>query len=209
MMKTATLFALVLLVVLSLAACGQEAKDTADGTNAGLSTSYDNALPAVMQLVVGTLRLENTDMAVSAAQATDLLPLWKGYRSLSGSDAASSAELEALDGQILAAMTSEQIQAVAAMQLTREDLDAAMDELGIVSPRGGASSDLSDEEREALRAERQAQGGFPVEGGVPGAPPESMAPGGGQAPGASGGTRPVANTVLFDVLIETLSGKTL
>jgi hypothetical protein len=72
-------------------------------------------------------------------------------------------------------MTQEQLAAIAAMQLTQEDLRAWTEEQGIGMGGGfpGGGGDVSEEEREALRATREAEGGG--EGMFPGGremPPE-------------------------------------
>ncbi|MDY7079614.1 MAG: hypothetical protein SXV54_22240 [Chloroflexota bacterium] len=134
-----------------------------------LDTSYENALNASSQLVLGTLHLEGTENAVTPEQATAMLPLWQALRG----GVTARAEVSAVLKQVEGTMTQEQLVAIAAMQLTQEDLRAWMEEQGIGMGGGfpGAGGDMSEEERQALRATRQAGSGG-----------EGMFPGGGEMP---------------------------
>jgi hypothetical protein len=145
--------------------------------SAVLDTSYEGALPASNQLALGTLQLEETENAVTPEQAKALLPLWQA---LQGGALQSNTEINSVIKQIEGKMTSEQLAAIAAMQLTAEDLGAWAQEQGMVmdfSPgaaatrqaeRGGEGGpgqfgNLSEEEREAIRATMEA-GGMPFGG---------------------------------------------
>ncbi len=143
-------------------------------TSEVLDTSYEGALSVSNQLMLGTLLLEEMEHAVTQEQAKTLLPLWQA---LQGGGVTIQAEIDAVLKQIEEAMTQEQLQAIAAMQLTQEDLRAWMEEQGMESPRpgaGGPGGDMSDEEREAVRATMEAGGGFP--GGPPGGSDGEMPP---------------------------------
>jgi hypothetical protein len=169
---------MVLVLVLSLvllSACAsseptqavEEAVSSSYASEA-LDTSYEGALSVSNQLMLGTLLLEETEHAVTPEQATTLLPLWQA---LQGGGVAIQAEIDAVLKQIEGAMTQEQLEAIAAMQLTQEDMRAWMEEQGMGGGGpgpgpGGPGGDISDEEREALRATMEAGGGFP--GGPPG-----------------------------------------
>jgi hypothetical protein len=172
-------FVLTLSVML-LAACAsseptQAVEESVGGsyTSEVLGTSYEGALSVPNQLMLGTLLLEGTEHAVTPEQAKTLLPLWQALQG----GVTIETEVNAVLKQIEGAMTQEQLQAIAAMQLTQEDLQAWMEEQGMGggapgagpgSPGGGG--DMSDEEREAARATWQAGSG----GGMP--------PGGGEMP---------------------------
>jgi len=97
-------------------------------TSSALDTSYTNALPANSQLALGTLLLEETENAVTSEQAKALLPLWKAIQ---GGKLQGNAEANAVLKQIEAKMTSEQLAAIAAMQLTMEDLGTWAQEQGV------------------------------------------------------------------------------
>jgi hypothetical protein len=168
----------LVLVVGVLAGCsgGETASESADEgggetyASASLDTSYDGALTASSQLVLGTLKLEETANAVTSEQAATLLPLWQALRG----GVTAQAEVDAVLKQIEGTMTQEQLATITAMQLTQEDLRAWMEEQGLRMGGGfpGAGGDMSEEEREAARATRQAQSGGE---GMPGGgemPPE-------------------------------------
>lgn len=148
-------------------------------TSAVLNTAYEGALPASSQLVLGTFALEETEHAITPEQAKALLPLW---RAIQGGSLQSDAETNAVLKQIETAMTSEQLAAITAMQLTMEDLGRWMQEQGVdLAPPSGAAggpggfappNGMSEEEMAAIRATGEAGGGFP--------------PGGGEAPGGGG-----------------------
>lgn len=172
---------LAIMVACAAMVAGCSATARSNEGSAVLSESYEGALPIQTQLIIGTLQLEQGDLAVSAEQAAELIPLWKAVRSLSSSDTAAEVEIEAVLNQIQETMTAAQLQAIAAMQLTQQDLFGAIQELGI-GPGSQAEGD---------RASSQASGGefggppggFVFEGG----PPEGFAgggrPEGGPAPG--------------------------
>lgn len=146
------------------------------------------------KLAIGTLMLEDTDLAVTAEQAKQLLPLWKAVRSLSSSDTVSQAEIQALYDQIQEAMSAEQIRAIQTMEITPQETQALMQKLGI---EGGGfmagGSNLSENDIATRTAERQnSGGGFP--GGMPMGGPDMM--GGGPPPEMGGGQ---SNTQLTPV----------
>lgn len=230
-MKKWIAIGLMFLLVLSLAACGSKGKAQGESTQASSSASssalkqdYENALPPVGQLMVGIFRLEDTEQAVTAEQAKTLLPLWKAYRNMSSNDSASAAELESLAEDIEATLTPEQIKAIVAMKLTRQDMTAVMQEQGIELPTGQFGN-LSEEQIASLRATRQASGGggaFPAGGFAGGGPPPGGfaggAPPGGQAMDperlatlrAQGGGRMggfLTRSPLYDALIKLLESK--
>ena len=67
-----------------LAACSGGAAETAVSNSSGsprLTADYNQALPVQSQLAVGTLQLEETDLAVDEALAAEILPLWRALQS--------------------------------------------------------------------------------------------------------------------------------
>ncbi len=217
------LIVLTAVLAVTAAACGgtptTEGMDELGGeyTSDVLDTAYDGALSAANQLALGTLLLEDTASAVDAGQAAELLPLWQALQG----GVTLEAEAEAVLRQIEAAMTTEQLEAIASMQLTQEDMQTWMADQGYgihvggpggepLSPEIAATleaegdgfrfrwdgefqfpedgeippematrmaemQDMTEEERQAMRATAQAGGGFIV------------GPGGSGGPGAFGG----------------------
>jgi len=142
------LFTLTMILALALTACGSTAAtDTASNpvsdsgnsstSSSGLNEDYENALNVQLQLSVGTFKLEESDYAVDADQAAELIPLWQVLNSLTESGTAAQEEIDALVAQIEETMTAEQIQTIAAMQLTREDMGMIMQEYALTSGMGG------------------------------------------------------------------------
>ncbi len=130
-----------------------------------LTVEYENAASLRNQLALGIITLvNNMPQAVDAEQAADLLPLWQAMSLLEQDQNAVQAEVEALQTQLIESMTTEQLQAIAEMNLTNDDLaefyaDQGI-EMGSDSGAGqgmqGANKDMTEEERAAFRATRQA-----------------------------------------------------
>ncbi len=166
----------LLILGLLLVACG--GADAADESSGGgdtavltLNEDYDDALPLKNQLLLGIIRLEETPQAITAGQAAELLPLWQAFAALTASGTAAPEETEAVQNQIIAALTPEQVAAIARMQLTNSMLQTFYGETGIsevqtpepgVTPQSMKMSDLPQEAREATR---EASGMEPGGGG--------------------------------------------
>ncbi len=157
-----TLFILTVIIALALSACGgtDAATEASSAGAGGLNADYENALSVQLQLSVGTFNLEGTDLEVGTEQAAELIPLWQVLNSLTESGSAAPEEIDALILQIEETMTSEQIESIAAMQLTRENMGEIMQEYALTMGNGEA----------------------PPEGMVPG-----QGRGGSGVPGLSGG----------------------
>lgn len=171
-----------------LSACSS-ARSIAADTQAGglLNENYEDALAVELQLAIGTLKLDGTDNAVDAGTAKELLTFWKALHSLSGSESAADEEIQAVIKQIQEAMTTARIQAIATMQLTRDDMVQVAQEMGInLNPAGGRFEGLAPELQATVQAARErgqmTQGGFRGAEGIPG--------GAGQGSGFSGGIPP-------------------
>ena len=154
---------LFLILALALAGCGSSGGKTADTTATILNEDYADALSIRSQLVLGTLKLQETDLAVTSAQAADLLPLWQVARSLTRSGTGATKETDAVLEQIQAAMTPEQLAAIAEMALTRADNQAMAQAMGLSTGTGeggggGQGQNLSPDERATRQAEREASG---------------------------------------------------
>jgi len=148
-----------------------------------LTEDYERAIPVNLQLILGTLQLEGTDLAVTTEQASSLAPLWKAVRSLSASDTAAEAEIEAVHDQIQTSMTTDQLEAIAAMELIQEDLSTAIQEMGIQPFAPGAAGRFSGSGTEDFIA-GGSEGG-PPGGGAAGGGAIFIGPGGG-LPGGGG-----------------------
>lgn len=207
-MKKLVLVVIVFMTMLALTACGST-KVSGSGTASPASLSLEG------QLLVGTFRLENTELAVTADQAAELLPLWQALQSLADSDIAASQEVEAVITQIEDTMTPGQIDSITAMKLTQDDLAAALSQVGNASGNSSSTGTSS-----SSSVELQANAGMGAPGG--GNPPTDMG-GGGMAFPAGGesasvtqasatravtaGTSTQVPTALISSLVELLKKK--
>lgn len=179
MKKKVSLIIVSLLLVLVLAACGGDGaaetavSNTTTSDSPRLTADYKDALLVQSQLAVGTLQLEQTDLAVDETEAAALLPLWRALQSLGSSDTTAEAELTAVLNQIQNTMTPEQISAIAAMALTQESLTALIEDgtLSLGRGAGGGNSTSS-------------ASGFAPPGGLP---PGALGGGSGGGPGGGMG----------------------
>jgi hypothetical protein len=182
----------VLLAVSLLGACAPKTEAAVVPTSLAstyLSIEYSDAANLRSQLAYGTIKLADTPNEVSAEQAKTLIPLWQAVISLSGDTTTAAEELTAVQDQITAAMTQEQLQAIAAMQITNAGLGVFYAEYGISLPTPvpgvtkvpGSGSGKTEEEKAAAQATAAASG---------------ETTGSGQA----------AKTLLFEKTIEYLSG---
>ncbi len=158
------------LFTLTMTACGASSKAPTVSQN----SQNSRTLSPMTQLLVGTLKLDGTDQAVTREQAAELLPLWQVYKELIASDTAAQAEIDGLSGQIQDAMTSDQSKAIANMKLTQADVMAFMQQQGV--NMGAAPSGQSSRSGTT----NQGSSGFPGGGG---APPSGGFPGGGDPGG--------------------------
>jgi hypothetical protein len=123
------------LAVAMLAGCSA-AQSQSDPTRvASEQAGTSEVLDWSAQLALGTLKLEETADAVTAEQAAALLPLWQAIRS---GTLQSEAETDAVLKQIEGVMTSQQLAAIQAVQLTGEDLSSWAQDQGLnLAPRQG------------------------------------------------------------------------
>jgi hypothetical protein len=240
-------FIVTALAMLLLSACsaapaassGQTNTDTS--ASAGTPAAQDQAgqtrqfspqdQPIEQKLAMGTLKLEGTDLAVTAEQAQALLPLWKAVKAFSASENVSTDEVNAVYTQIQEAMSEAQLASIKELSISPEEMQALMKELGVEMPSGapggsGGRQDLTEEQIATLQANRaalQAQGGTNQQGGdrqgmriqgggaMPGGgfPPDGVG-----APNAQGTPQPGQmgprgagggfNTLMVDPLIKLL-----
>lgn len=156
-MKTKFFSLCIMLSIVSifLAACnGVTATSVSNRETSSLAT----------KLAMGTLKLEGTDQAVTAAQATELLTLWQAYQTLSASDTTSQVELDAVVKQIQGVMTSEQTQAIEKIQLTSQSVSEVLQSVG-VNASVGASSSTQKVSAVSQAASGGDPGGMPADGG--------------------------------------------
>ncbi|MEW5985959.1 MAG: hypothetical protein AB1791_04945 [Chloroflexota bacterium] len=186
------LWVLSLISVLLLAACTSAETGTssanaevAAGEQARLNDDYNDALSVQGQLALGTVQLEETELAVDEAQAAELLPLWQALQSLGASDTAATVEIEAVVNQIQDTMTPAQIQAIADMKLTADSLTELMESGALAGGFGRVAS--QSEGSSSTTADGFPAGGPPGGGFLAGGPPAGGLAAGGPPGGFAGG----------------------
>lgn len=190
-MKKTTL-GMATVLVLILAACSNRSLRSIPTVepvtdSAGMTTTYQNAVPIETQLLVGTFKLEGTDQEVSAKQASDLAAYWQVLKELSTSGSSAQEEIDATVTAIESAMTPDQLKTIAAMKITRQDMFTILREQG-----GGFGTGTQSNRPQGNGSQTQGtgnqrnfnfgpQGGFEGGGGFP--------PGGGVGPQQSTSNR--------------------
>lgn len=162
-MKKMTILILVALISLALASCGSatDASSTGDTyVSAYLPMDYEGAISARNQLALGTLRLEGTSLAPTADEALALLPLWQALRSLQSGGVSAPEEINAILAQIEASMRPEQLQEIAAMELTNTDMQEWASANDIQAGTGGGVPGQGQGMSPEARATRQAEQGI-------------------------------------------------
>lgn len=215
-MKKIFLNFIVLSLALILTACSSSPPDESAAQVPDNTREF--VIAPEVALIIGTVRLDETNYAIDAAQAKELLPLWKALRSLSKSETTATAEVEAIVKQIQSTMTANQMDAIKSMGLSIQDLNVVSEILGLENT-GFGSDDMDPELLATLQAARESGEARP-EGGFGG-----QGLGGGQGPGraegldpaaretaiaARGGTRGANLTInenLLNAIIEFLDGK--
>ncbi|MGD8814080.1 MAG: hypothetical protein PVI78_06345 [Anaerolineales bacterium] len=160
----------MLLISLMLTACGEQADDgsTVVETPMGDSNSPINDAMnlelSINDLLLGTLMLEDTDLAIDPEMASQLLPLWQAARAIYTSDTSAAEEREAILNQIAEVMIADRLAAIKAMDLNSETMVQTMSEwMREVYPEGFPFVDGM----EGFRFEGELPEGFPD-------PPEGM-----------------------------------
>jgi hypothetical protein len=192
------------------------AQDTSTSAAVELNATYENAVSIEQQLILGTFKLEGTDLAVSKEQASILVPLYTNLKTVMESmmpaqgtqpqavNTETQAQIDTIIKDILAAMTPEQVKAISDMQITREIAQSIMTENGISlgGPEQGGTGNPPDGGQKAGANGQPPEGTPPAEGpgGSAGAPPgdgkTGQQPGGGMVP-----------SELINTLIELLQSK--
>jgi len=131
-MKNKSVLLLCIMMILSmiLIACSGTSSQASSSASSVTDSTGSTSLSLVNMLLVGSLKLEDTDQAFTVDEAAQLLPLWQAYRSLSSSQTAADVEVEALVNQIQSMMTAEQVESIKAMNLTDTEMMDLMQSLG-------------------------------------------------------------------------------
>jgi hypothetical protein len=193
-MKKNILKFLGIAILISLAGCASPQTGVQDQSDDDYLNANPSSLPLQMKLGVGILKMEETDLAVTAGQAEELLPLWKALRSLSSDTNTTAEEINALNHQIEEIMTADQLEAVRKMTWQSEELGQLMQKYGgRQAVPGAVSTEMASNGRNSGGGMNAGgiPGGGPGGGGGMGGPPMG---GGGMmiAPGGAGMENPAA-----------------
>jgi hypothetical protein len=207
-MKKWMFVTIIVSLMLALTACG-----STQSSNAAATASTTLSLEG--QLLVGTLKLENTTLAISSKQASTLLPLWETLESLASSNTAASQEVDAVVSQIESTMSSQQVSSITAMKLTQKDLAAAALDTGTTSTTTSSASTVKTSAAQIQTGAGAAAGGNPpsdMGGGMPGATDVQSASqtqtGTSQAvTSQSSGTSNQVSAAMINALVELLQKK--
>ena len=169
-MSRFSLLTLFIVLTIALSACGTAAPAASAPapdayTSPNLVTTYENALPARMQLALGTLKLAETSTPVSAEQAAKFLPLWQALQSMTSSGNSASAEVNALLGQIEATFSAEQLAAIKDMKMTFSDMTSWASANGVTLGSGSGQPGQGQGMSAEARATRQTENGKTGESG--------------------------------------------
>jgi len=152
-----------------------------------LTSDFTDAVSTEMQLLLGSIKLEGTEQAITAEQANLLIPLWTNFKTLSQNmmpaqgdtgqgqtvNTEAQTQITELAKQIQAFMTPEQINTIASMQITQESSQTIMQELGL-----------------SVGGPQQGNGNQPPQGNMPQGTPPAGGPGGQPPNGDQMGTPP-------------------
>jgi hypothetical protein len=183
--KHILLLGLITSLSLIMAACSGSSNQAASTPSSSSSTSSqgNSGLSQANMLLVGTLKLDGTDQAISAEEAVKLLPLWQAYRSLSSSQTTAEAEVGALINQIQTIMTTEQVQKIKDLNLNDTDM------MDLMQSIGGGMGPQGTPNPKSTPGVHFPSGGFPS-----GNPPSGSA---GGPPSASSGGPPSGGGVMI------------
>jgi hypothetical protein len=210
-MNKSLLISVLMIFALALTACGSNAMSTASplglqSDSSKLTVTDTDAVSAEAQLLVGTFKLEGTDNAISAQQVADLLPYWQLLKVLTDSDSAAQEEIDATVDAIPSAMAAKQVDAISAMQITRQDMFSVMREQ-VSGGTGGQTQNSGSQNNFAGPPAGADFGG----GGFPGAASGSQQSTTNQSSSSGQATTTNSSRVLstlLDALIKLLESKT-
>lgn len=191
------LLSLALLLLILLSACSSNSSSRSRNGSSSSATMSEQA-----KLLVGTIRLEDTEYAVTPEQAKELLPLWYVMKDLTESDSAAQEEVNGLTNQIQETLTADQVKAIADMNLTRQDMFSLAQGSGENSAKTNPNSDTGPGGFGGSPPEMG--GGFPGGGGTGGTNRASNSSASGSSTTSQTVTIPSA---LFELIIKTLEKK--
>ena len=137
---------------------------------------------------------------------------WQVYKEISQSETAAQAEIDGLVAQIQETMTDDQMQAIADMDITEQDVFASMQGVNVVSSNASDSTVSVPSNGGMPAGGPPADGGTPSDGGMPaemgGAAPASSTDQSQSAPAGSGlAATAGVPSALVEAVIQSLQHK--
>ncbi len=171
-----------------------------------------------LELALGTLKLEDTDLSVDSELSAQLLPLWQLLNELNSSGSAAPQEITAVVETIQSTMTPEQIKAITAMHLTQADIATASQSGGSSTAAGTTAANsgaqvVSADAGPIMGGDMPAggmppdAGGMPLDGGLPGGLSSSGSTSSNTASKSQSSSSSTAATSLIEQVIELLQRK--
>jgi Spy/CpxP family protein refolding chaperone/predicted small secreted protein len=139
---------------------GSSSSTTTSSETVEAGTFPSDEFPEITKNLLGAFLLEDTEFAITAEQAANLYPLWKGLNAMQNSETVSNDELQGLYDQIAEAMTAEQKAQIESLNINQDSLRSVMESVGL-NNAGGAGRDganLTEDQIATLQAERVANG---------------------------------------------------
>lgn len=124
------------LLFILLTACSPSQSSGTAAQPGGFNDNIANALPTEAQLALGTLLLDSTNLAVDKTQAYQLLPLWQTASNLADGNQVEAAEMSTVTGRIKDTLSTEQIAAISAMQLSQSTVGEMIQAGTLAIPAG-------------------------------------------------------------------------
>jgi hypothetical protein len=189
-MKKATLITIILMLAASLAACTASTSSTRQSKTGSSTAEGGTGLSTLNKMAVGIFKLEGSTNDLTTDQDKEMLTLWEAYKQVTNSDTASPQEKAALVSQIQSTLTTEQVAAIDAMNLTAKDVHDLMQQRGIEAAASSTQTSNSRSSSGSSSGRTNGGGGFPGGGGggFPGGGGGFPGGGAGMAPDAAGGS---------------------
>ena len=159
--KKVSILISILIITFGITSCGGNSEANAESQTD--ETVQQESMPAATQLMLGTVKLEETDFAVTYDQSVELIPLWKAILSLVSSETTAQAEMDAVIASIQDTMTSDQMDEMQTMGLTNSDMTEVSELMGVEMDFGRRFGE-KDPEMQAERGAMRESGGGPPEG---------------------------------------------
>jgi len=152
---------LVLALTFALSACSSSTSSSQSKTSGSSQQTITD------KLGIGILKMEGTTLAVTAAQSSILLPLWKAVNVMGNDKEASQVEVAALYVQIQGTLTPDQVTSIQKLTYTQEELSGFVTKYGSTSSSTSTSSSSSSA---STTTQSNASGSSDMGGGGGGAP---------------------------------------